>query len=341
MKRRRTKKLSSNRVILYIAILALLWCANYVHENVVPTLQAKQDTCTLPDNNKPTTEIANEADAEIPSNTSKANKVRYSGWAELPAERKAKELYYAYHTISEEDASDSRRNYAVCFNAEMHCPAWVAFALHPSFTGETKRIDNYQYDPQLPINIQPQLKRSYGGDYSRGHLLGSAERNTSRAANDQTFYVTNIAPQIRIGFNSAGGAWNNLESFVDKQICNDTLYVVTGCIFDEFIDSDEAIIKPSKAVNRNDNKEIGVPTAYYKALLRTRRGNTGKSVTKCKTSEIQCAAFIVGHRSAKGRKPSVQEMISIEELERLTGEKFFANVKHAPKHEAKASDWGL
>ena len=344
--RRRTKKLSLGRVIIYVAVLALVWCVNYVYKNGTPSLQAKQEaTLALPDSEaqaaEVTTEVATESAETAVSTPVPSKKGRYSGWAELPAERKAKELYYAYHTISEEDAADPRRNYAVCFNADMHCPAWVAFVLHPSFTGETKRVDNYQYDPQLPINIQPQLKRSYGGDYSRGHLLGSAERNTSRAANDQTFYVTNIAPQIRVGFNSAGGAWNNLESFVDKQICSDTLYVVTGCLFGEFTDSDGAIIEPTKAINRNDEKEIGVPTAYYKALLRTRKGNTGKSVTRCKASEIKCAAFIVGHRSAKGRKPSAQEMISIEELERLTGEEFFVNVKHAPKQQAVASDWGL
>ena len=62
---------------------------------------------------------------------------------------------------------------------------------------------------------------------------------------------------------------------------------------------------------------------------------------ECATGELKCAAFIVGHRSAKGRKTSKREMITIEELERLTGVEFFANVANAPKHEAKAEDWGL
>ena len=124
-------------------------------------------------------------------------------------------------------------------------------------------------------------------------------------------------------------------------MCNDTLYVVTGCIFSEFTDTDGSVITPAKTINRNDEKKIGIPTAYYKALLRTRNGNSGKSVAKCKASELKCAAFIVGHRTAKGRKPSTREMITIKELEQLTGEEFFVNVKHAPKQEANASDWGL
>ena len=332
--RRRTRKLSSSRAVVYIVLLAFVWGAKYIYNNYTPTTE----------NSTPETTIlvtSSQAQPEESPRSDDAPKHRLSGWAELPAERDQKELYYAYHLIEEEDSADKRRNYAVCFNSDKHCPVWVAAAMHPSFTGDTKRIDSYQYDPQLPVNIQPQLKRSYGEDYSRGHLLGSAERNTSRAANIQTFYVTNIAPQIRIGFNSAGGAWNNLESFVDKQICADTLYVVTGCIFSEFSDTDGSVIAPTTTTNRNDEKQIGVPTAYYKALLRTRKGDSGKSVTKCKASELKCAAFIVGHRTAKGRKPSANEMLTIEELEQLTGEKFFVNVKNAPKQEANASDWGL
>lgn len=332
--RRRTRKLSSSRAVVYIVLLAFVWGAKYIYNNYAPTTENSTPEATI-------LVTSSQAQPEDSPRSDDAPKHRLSGWAELPAERNQKELYYAYHLIEEEDSADKRRNYAVCFNSDKHCPVWVAAAMHPSFTGDTKRIDSYQYDPQLPVNIQPQLKRSYGEDYSRGHLLGSAERNTSRAANIQTFYVTNIAPQIRIGFNSAGGAWNNLESFVDKQICADTLYVVTGCIFSEFSDTDGSVIAPTTTTNRNDEKQIGVPTAYYKALLRTRKGDSGKSVTKCKASELKCAAFIVGHRTAKGRKPSAKEMLTIEELEQLTGEKFFINVKHAPKQSAEPSDWGL
>lgn len=332
--RRRTRKLSSSRAVVYIVLLAFVWGAKYIYNNYAPTTENSTPEATI-------LVTSSQAQPEESPRSDDAPKHRLSGWAELPAERNQKELYYAYHLIEEEDSADKRRNYAVCFNSDKHCPVWVAAAMHPSFTGDTKRIDSYQYDPQLPVNIQPQLKRSYGEDYSRGHLLGSAERNTSRAANIQTFYVTNIAPQIRIGFNSAGGAWNNLESFVDKQICADTLYVVTGCIFSEFSDTDGSVIAPTTTTNRNDEKQIGVPTAYYKALLRTRKGDSGKSVTKCKASELKCAAFIVGHRTAKGRKPSAKEMLTIEELEQLTGEKFFINVKHAPKQSAEPSDWGL
>ena len=247
--------------------------------------------------------------------------------------RQTDEEYVVSHTVG------GRRNYTVCYSSEHRSPVWVAAPVHRSYTGSVKRVDNYDFDPSLPVNIQPRLARSYG-DYTRGHMLGSAERTASRELNNQTFYVTNIAPQLRDGFNERGGAWNNLEAFVDRQICADTLYVVTGAIYERFTDSDGTIIEPRTTVNKNDGERVGVPTAYYKALLRTKSGRTGRAVGECRASELKCAAFIVGHRSASGRKPSAKDMISIKELERLTGVDFFAGV-NAPENTARAEDWGL
>ena len=338
--RRRTKRLPSSRGLIYLVLVVLLMGARYIYNNYM-TPTERQGATTLANFAGEETPAESSAEAPAESATASRRKAKRTGWAELPAEVVDQDLYYAYHTISEEGSHDTRRNYTTCFSRELRCPVWVAAPMHRSYTGDIQRTDSYQPDPKLPTNIQPLLSRSYGGAYSRGHLLGSAERTSSREANIQTFYVSNIAPQLREGFNAWGGAWNNLEAFADKQVCADTLYVVTGCLFTEYEDTDGTIIKPTTHSNRNDSQRVGVPTAYYKALLRTRSGRSGKSVRECKAQELKCAAFIVGHRSAQGRKPSAEEMISIEELERLTGFEFFTNVKNAPKHEANARDWGL
>lgn len=336
--RRRTKRLPSSRGLIYLVLITLLMGARYIYNNYISPEQASLNgTTILVDSATSATQGHDITHAERATKRA----AKRSGWAELPAEIDDEDLYYAYHTISEVDGGDPRRNYTTCFSRELRCPVWVAAALHPSYKGEAKRSDSYQPDPLLPRNIQPLLSRSYGGEYSRGHLLGSAERTTSRAANDQTFYVTNIAPQLREGFNARGGAWNNLEAFIDRQVCKDTLYVVTGCIFTAYTDCNGEVIPPKSISNRNDSDEVAVPTAYYKAVLRTRSGQTGKSVRECKERELKCAAFVVGHRSASGRKPTAAEIIPIADLERLTGVKYFVNVPNAPKKQANAEDWGV
>ena len=321
--RRRTHKLGGNKTIIYIIVVVLLVAGNYLYDNFAPEQAEAAEIEEVE---------FTESSAEAPA---PKGKTAHAGWAELPSQKASNDIYITSHLLG-----DNRRNYTVCYSREQRAPLWVAAPVHRAYKGDVKRVDNYDFDPTLPVNIQITLNRSYG-DYTRGHMLGSGERTATREMNNQTFYVTNIAPQLREGFNERGGAWNNLEYFVDRQLCADTLYVVTGAIYDDFTAPDGTNIKARTTVNKNDNKRVGVPTAYYKALLRTKSGRTGKSVADCKASELKCAAFIVAHRSDSGHKPTVEDMISIKELERLTGVNFFANVPNAPESKAEAKDWGL
>lgn len=340
---------SSGRRLLYLGILLVALGFKYIYEERLQPHMAQAAESTevtpLPSSAAPqkATEepktSSQEPTADAKATTSAKSKKRHHsvhrGWAELPAEVDDRGVYTTWHICD-----DGRRNYTVCFSAEHRCPLWVASPVHPSYKGDAKRSDAFLPDPTLPANIQPLLRRSYG-EYTRGHMLGSAERTVSSEANRQTFYATNIAPQLQEGFNAANGAWNNWERFADRQSCADTLYVVTGCLFDDYKDSTGEVIKSAKTINKNDGNQVGVPTAYYKVLLRTRKGSTGRSVMQCKAEELKCAAFVVGHRSAKGRRPTAADMMSVEELERLTGLTFFVNVPNAPKQRAEASDWGL
>ena len=321
--RRRTHKLGGNKTIIYIIVVVLLVAGNYLYDNFAPEQAEAAEIEEVEFTESP---------AEPPA---PKGKTAHAGWPELPTQKASNDIYITSHLLG-----DNRRNYTVCYSREHRAPLWVAAPVHRAYKGDVKRVDNYDFDPTLPVNIQITLNRSYG-DYTRGHMLGSGERTASREMNNQTFYVTNIAPQLRDGFNERGGAWNNLEYFVDRQICADTLYVVTGAIYDDFTAPDGTNIKARTTVNKNDNKRVGVPTAYYKALLRTKAGNSGKSVAECKASELKCAAFVVAHRSESGLKPSAKNIMSVDELERLTGVDFFKGVPHAPESKAVAADWGL
>ena len=290
--RRRTHKLGGNKTIIYIIVVVLLVAGNYLYDNFAPE---QAEAAALEE-----VEFT-ETSAEAPA---PKGKTAHAGWAELPSQKASNDIYITSHLLG-----DNRRNYTVCYSREQRAPLWVAAPVHRAYKGDVKRVDNYDFDPTLPVNIQITLNRSYG-DYTRGHMLGSGERTATREMNNQTFYVTNIAPQLRDGFNERGGAWNNLEYFVDRQICADTLYVVTGTIYDDFTAPDGTNIKARTTVNKNDNKRVGVPTAYYKALLRTKSGRTGKSVVECKASELKCAAFIIPHRSDVGHKPTVEKDIN-------------------------------
>ena len=257
------------------------------------------------------------------------------GWFELPAQTdKDKngiddnnpDLYYSWTMRAD---AKSIRNFSSCYSKSMKHPVWVAAPMHRCYEGKSGRSDAYQPDPAIKCTQSSKFE-----GYTRGHMVGSAERTVSRATNEQAFYYSNIGAQLSSGFNTGGGAWNNLESVVDAKVCSDTLYQVIGCIFETFTDRNGSTIGKKTGAG-----SFQVPTAWYKVLLRTKKGNSGKRVDQCSADELQCCAFILAHKSNGGHKPNQNDMYTVEEVEKLTGLTFFVNVPNAPKGKFSVSDW--
>lgn len=247
-------------------------------------------------------------------------------------------LYYAQHSFSMN--GKKYRNYTVCFSAERHCPLWVAAPRHSCYSQKNvSRSDAYALDPAIPSEYQYHSK-STGGGCNKGHMLGSAERLCCSEANRQVFYYTNIAPQLSSGFNTGGGGWNLLEDYIDTQVPADTLYEVIGCYFDKYTDGYGQTATP-QTISFGGRSDVSMPTMFYYAVIKTKNAS-GKAMDKCAASELQCVAFVRTHtNSLKGQKVSSKELMSISDLEKITGVTYFPNIPNAPKDTYKASDWGL
>lgn len=264
------------------------------------------------------------------------------GWFELPLvndadkngiDDKDKTMYYAFHYCAGGEKGPGgkvARNFSTCYSSEHHCPVWVAAPRHSMYLGSTKRTNDYKADPDIPSDIQ----NGRWSGYTRGHMLGSSDRTCSPATNRQVFYYSNIAPQLGGNFNTGGGSWNNLEDHIDRFLCADTLYSVVGCYFKDYTDSYGETDRAKKIAGNTS-----YPTMFYYVLLRTRKGNTGKAVTSCQASELQCVAFVMRHSMEKGHRPQAKDMMSVSDLEKITGFKYFVNVPNAPKDTFTASDW--
>lgn len=254
---------------------------------------------------------------------------RYSGWAELPVEvEKSGDYYYAYHMRAD---SKSVRNYSICYSAAMRCAVWTAAPMHTCYDGSAGRNDSWKYDPIIPQSVQPNLKNSYKGGYSRGHMVASSDRQVSVSTNQQTFYFTNMAPQYQNHFN--GGIWEKLEKWCLTQRCSDTLYVVTGAHF----------ANTNRTCSDKSGATVVVPTHFYKLLMRSKSGNTRKPLWELPSDQIECVGFWFEHNEsyATTEKPTSKYMKSVAEIERLTGFTFYPNVPNAPKDTFNARDWDM
>ncbi len=253
-----------------------------------------------------------------------------NGWAEMPAKMDGANLEYCYH--DKLPSNNKLRNYSFCFDREKHCALWVAYPLHECYTeGGGKRTNAWSYDPCCVDDAyEPNLKNAYypqGGSsysHSRGHQLPSADRLASNEDNATTFYYTNMTPQLQ---SLNGATWETLEGDLrNKWMCSDTLYVVTGAHF-----------APGYGYaydNKGAGKACAVPTHYYKVILRTKSGNSGKWVGNCSANELKCVGFWFEHQGGAAR-----QTMSVAEIEKKTGLTFFTNIKNAPKTTYNASEW--
>lgn len=256
--------------------------------------------------------------------------INTSGWAEMPAMAENANWEYGFH--DKLPSNNKLRNYSFCFDREKHCALWVAYPLHECYTdGGGKRTNAWSYDPCcIEDAYEPNLQNAYypqGGSsysHSRGHQLPSADRLASNEDNATTFYYTNMTPQLQ---SLNGDTWAKLEDELrNDYMCSDTLYVVTGAHF-----------APGYGYaydNKGAGKACAVPTHYYKVILRTKKGNSGKWVGNCSASELQCVGFWFDHAAKAPR-----QTMSVAEIEKKTGHTFFPNVKNAPKSTYNPSEW--
>ena len=234
----------------------------------------------------------------------------------------------------------NQRNFTMCFDKANKAAIWVAYPLHECHTGNSGRTDAWGYDPEIATQYQANLNKSYDGSYDRGHQLPSGSRTCSKTVNNATFYYSNMTPQAS-NFNQKG--WATLENNVRKDICSDTLYVVTGALFKGNNDSS---IK-SYTYDANGDK-CPIPSHYFKVLLRTKKGNTKKTIKEItKASDLQAIAVLLKHTSYLDNENPLPSsaIISVKELEEFSGITFFPIIDDSIEAEVKKqnnrSDWSF
>ena len=200
-------------------------------------------------------------------------------------------------------------NYCLEFVLSKHQSRWVAFR----FDDETrpknvKRQDTWSDDPKLlGLTAMGTYPYFQGIDMDRGHMVASNDRVFSKEANDQTFYYSNIAPQIGKKFNQH--IWQELENKVANwgrsSNLADTLYVVKGITID----------KPSDIIGYITSKgnKVTVPVAkkWYMALL------------KIKDGKYSAIGFIFDHKEYTSTAILPAYRRTIKELQDEVGVDFF------------------
>ena len=248
-------------------------------------------------------------------NTADDLKKNREGWRlEFPRFYQGTNKTYEVTHYTTEANLGELRNYSIEWDAKLKANRWTCYELYDVLLQKNvKRQNAFQQDPEIPANEQTSLDNYSGSGFSRGHLCPSGDRLYSAAQNKQTFYLTNMQPQIQ-GHN--GGVWGKLEEKVRAWAGRcDTLYIVKAAT----IDKDEYICNQAD-LNEMAKKESSykslhfngiVPKFFYMALLAYDK----------KTNSYRALGIWSPHYNN-----SQSEFITIQELQNRTGIDFFCNL---------------
>lgn len=301
-------------------------------------------------------------------------------WPELPATLKENSDYkYISHFATIPGTSEEVRNYAACYDVRRHNPVWVASVHHdcymqgsgrtdpdpwrpdPSMTGDEQSAI-YPYDwegwPWSATGGRPEDESYYWSArydvpeyFIKGHLLRSDDRRGAGSdLNIQTFYPTNIAPEMYLHEWMEGDEETSTWAIVEELLSyewtgsRDTVYVVTGCWYGD--ESHKAIDASDDGVRTDRSKECVVPEARYRVILKTVSGNTGRPVAECSADELTAIGFwypqyFPDEGEDRFEPQSSEWIFSVSDIEDMIGNEFdfFPTVPDAVKDGFDIAQW--
>lgn len=183
--------------------------------------------------------------------------------------------------------------FSLCYSEKHEQALWVAYPLTPAMVnGAATRSDKFKSDPKVTTGSASPADYK-GSGYDRGHLAPAADMKISIEAMDESFYMSNMSPQVP-AFNR--GIWSQLEDQVRDWVGNnDTLFIVSGGILSDSL--------PEIGTN-----QVSVPELYYKIVLDL-------------SPEPRIIAFLLPNQ--KGDKPLSSFLVSIDYLESISHIDFF------------------
>lgn len=234
-------------------------------------------------------------------------------------------------------------NYALEWDNTKRHANWVAFTFDTTTSADNvKRTDAWSVDPKLPAEMQVQESDHLNDGFDKGHLCASEDRVYLKEANEQTFYYSNMSPQLN-DFN--GGFWGKLEARVQTwgrstaDGVYDKVYVTKGGTLNKLLKNFKGTTvnggTPTTDANGFTIHGLACPEYYFMAVLSQ------------KDDVFHAIAFLVPHKEGMTRNPSSDELkeyvVSVDKLEEETGIDFFCNLPDVLENEVEAAynlnDW--
>ncbi|CAI4222334.1 unnamed protein product [Auanema sp. JU1783] len=246
-----------------------------------------------------------EADATALTNLPYMNTVPLNDSKDVSVSRASQIMKYGYPGF---DNLRSFEDFVLSYDRKTKTAHWVCEHLTPeSLTYDpqvNRSLCQFRPDESLHKYFQSQNEDYKGSGYDRGHLAAAGNHRKSQSAIDQTFFLTNMSPQVGKGFNR--DKWNELEKHARKTAKKSlNTYILTGPLYLPRKENDGNLYVKYKLIGKN---HVAVPTHFFKVLL---------SETSIGQFEMEC--FVLPNEVIPDEVPLTSFFVPLELIERNGG----------------------
>ncbi|KZV94045.1 hypothetical protein EXIGLDRAFT_612214 [Exidia glandulosa HHB12029] len=225
----------------------------------------------------------------------------------------------------------TRRAYIAAYDRRLRHPAWTAEHLTLASLGKSALVpvsdegekgdrskSVFMEDPSIPALFRAKLSDYFRSGYDRGHMVPAADAKISQEAMNETFYLSNIAPQVGAGFNRH--YWAYVEdwcrrltgSFADVYIFTIPLYLPQPDGAGKYHVKYEVIGSPPN---------VAVPTHFAKVVLTSRPS----SASTPNIPELSAGAFVLPNAEIPDDVSFARFQVPIDSVERAAGLQLFSD----------------
>ncbi|EDV35777.1 uncharacterized protein Dana_GF12638 [Drosophila ananassae] len=206
----------------------------------------------------------------------------------------------------------SHSDYVLSYDRRNRVPHWVFEHLTPDSVAKNDAVDRAKCDFKQDESIHPYF-RSQNTDYrrsgyDRGHMAAAGNHRLHQKHCEETFYLSNMAPQVGQGFNR--DAWNTLEMHVRKLTkIYPNVYVCTGPLYLPHKEGDGKTYVKYEVIGANT---VAVPTHFYKVV-----------VSEAADQKLHMEAYVMPNQVISNDTPISVFQVPPETVERAAGLLFF------------------
>ncbi|KAK6541279.1 nuclease [Orbilia ellipsospora] len=243
----------------------------------------------------------------IPGNSFAKKVVEPSGW-------------FAYGAPGPINDLVIRSSFLSVYDRRMRNPAWVAEQITAeSLVGgrSDRKNSTFLEDTSVPEKFRAKLKDYFRSGYDRGHMAPAADAKFDQEAMNQTFYLTNVCPQVGEGFNR--DYWAHFEDFCRRLTSKyKSVRVITGPLYLPKLSDDGKWRVTYEVIGSPPN--IAVPTHFYKIIA----GESSQG--HAPNSSVAIAAFVLPNAPIDNKTPLAEFAVPVEVIEKASGLDFLSLV---------------